>query len=225
MFTSTSFKATAAPCGRIEAGESYEDRDEEALVTEEVDYACGCRTIRHEYHDGSVSQRIVRHDGDRARRRARLRRIARRRRAAPLDTRRRTPDAPITSPLVPGSSCRDAVLTTSCWWAAAAPACARPSPSPKTNPRLRIAVVSKVYPMRSHTVSAEGGAAGVIRSRRQPRRARLRHHLRRRLAVRSGRRRGVRQGGARRSCCGSSTGAARGAASRTAASPCGRSAA
>src|SRR5205809_61677 len=29
--------------------------------------------------------------------------------------------------------------------------------------RLRVAVVSKVYPMRSHTVSAEGGAAGVIR--------------------------------------------------------------
>ena len=29
-------------------------------------------------------------------------------------------------------------------------------------PGLRIAVVSKVYPMRSHTVSAEGGAAGVI---------------------------------------------------------------
>jgi len=32
----------------------------------------------------------------------------------------------------------------------------------ETNPQLRIAVVSKVYPMRSHTVSAEGGAAGVI---------------------------------------------------------------
>jgi fumarate reductase flavoprotein subunit len=32
----------------------------------------------------------------------------------------------------------------------------------ETNPALRIAVVSKVYPMRSHTVSAEGGAAGVI---------------------------------------------------------------
>jgi fumarate reductase flavoprotein subunit len=30
--------------------------------------------------------------------------------------------------------------------------------------RLSVAVVSKVYPMRSHTVSAEGGAAGVIRS-------------------------------------------------------------
>jgi fumarate reductase flavoprotein subunit len=34
----------------------------------------------------------------------------------------------------------------------------------ETNPRLSIAVVSKVYPMRSHTVSAEGGAAGAIRA-------------------------------------------------------------
>ncbi len=32
------------------------------------------------------------------------------------------------------------------------------------NPKLNVAVVSKVYPMRSHTVSAEGGAAGVIKS-------------------------------------------------------------
>ena len=32
----------------------------------------------------------------------------------------------------------------------------------ETNPRLTMAVVSKVYPMRSHTVSAEGGAAGAI---------------------------------------------------------------
>jgi fumarate reductase flavoprotein subunit len=32
----------------------------------------------------------------------------------------------------------------------------------ETNPNLSVAVVSKVYPMRSHTVSAEGGAAGVI---------------------------------------------------------------
>ncbi|NUT44143.1 MAG: fumarate reductase (quinol) flavoprotein subunit [Thermoactinospora sp.] len=30
------------------------------------------------------------------------------------------------------------------------------------DPTLEVAVVSKVYPMRSHTVSAEGGAAGVI---------------------------------------------------------------
>src|SRR3981081_4467387 len=33
----------------------------------------------------------------------------------------------------------------------------------ETNPRLSVAMVSKVYPMRSHTVSAEGGAAAVLR--------------------------------------------------------------
>ncbi|HEY6969191.1 MAG TPA: fumarate reductase (quinol) flavoprotein subunit [Candidatus Angelobacter sp.] len=33
----------------------------------------------------------------------------------------------------------------------------------EVNPDLSVAVVSKVYPMRSHTVSAEGGAAGVIK--------------------------------------------------------------
>src|SRR5947209_13824479 len=31
------------------------------------------------------------------------------------------------------------------------------------DPRLSVGVVSKVYPMRSHTVSAEGGAAAVIK--------------------------------------------------------------
>ncbi|HEY8815608.1 MAG TPA: FAD-binding protein [Candidatus Dormibacteraeota bacterium] len=33
----------------------------------------------------------------------------------------------------------------------------------ETNPRLKVGMVSKVYPMRSHTVSAEGGAAAVLR--------------------------------------------------------------
>jgi fumarate reductase flavoprotein subunit len=32
------------------------------------------------------------------------------------------------------------------------------------DPKLTIAVVSKVYPMRSHTVSAEGGSAAVVRT-------------------------------------------------------------
>ncbi|MCH9006299.1 MAG: fumarate reductase (quinol) flavoprotein subunit [Proteobacteria bacterium] len=33
----------------------------------------------------------------------------------------------------------------------------------ESNPGLRVALISKVYPMRSHTVAAEGGAAGVIK--------------------------------------------------------------
>ena len=33
----------------------------------------------------------------------------------------------------------------------------------EANPKLRIALISKVYPMRSHTCAAEGGGAGVIK--------------------------------------------------------------
>ena len=33
----------------------------------------------------------------------------------------------------------------------------------ESSPKLRIALISKVYPMRSHTCAAEGGAAGVIK--------------------------------------------------------------
>src|SRR5216684_4378109 len=33
----------------------------------------------------------------------------------------------------------------------------------EADPNLRVAVISKVYPMRSHTVSAEGGAAAVVK--------------------------------------------------------------
>jgi fumarate reductase flavoprotein subunit len=34
----------------------------------------------------------------------------------------------------------------------------------QTDPTLKIALISKVYPMRSHTCAAEGGAAGVIKA-------------------------------------------------------------
>ncbi len=61
--TTMSFTNQKAPCGRIVDGESYQDRDEEVLVTEALDYACGYRSIRHEYHDGGVSRNVVRHDG------------------------------------------------------------------------------------------------------------------------------------------------------------------
>jgi hypothetical protein len=52
-----------APCGRLVDAERYQDQDEDVVITLEVDYACGCCSIQHEYHDGSVSRRIVRHDG------------------------------------------------------------------------------------------------------------------------------------------------------------------
>ncbi|HEX8012368.1 MAG TPA: fumarate reductase (quinol) flavoprotein subunit [Casimicrobiaceae bacterium] len=42
----------------------------------------------------------------------------------------------------------------------------------QTDPSLTIALVSKVYPMRSHTVAAEGGAAGVVQAHDS-----LQHHF------------------------------------------------
>jgi hypothetical protein len=59
----TAFKGEQAPCGQIVDGERYQDADDECLVTEQWYYACGCRSTRHEYHDGSVCCRVVRHDG------------------------------------------------------------------------------------------------------------------------------------------------------------------
>ena len=113
---------------------------------------------------------------------------------------------------------RGASGTTSSSSAAAARVCAPRSPPSRRIPRLSVALVSKVYPMRSHTVSAEGGAAARRARRRQPRDARLRHGEGLRLPRRPGRDPVLRRAGARASSRCSSTGAARGAATRTAAS-------
>jgi hypothetical protein len=61
--TSTRFTGEQAPCGRVVDGEHFRDQDDECLVSDEMHYACGCRVIRHEYHDGTVSHRVTRHDG------------------------------------------------------------------------------------------------------------------------------------------------------------------
>ena len=58
-----SFKGQKAPCGRLADGDLYEDHDDEVVLTKETLYACGCQSIQHEYHDGSVSTKVVRHDG------------------------------------------------------------------------------------------------------------------------------------------------------------------
>ena len=63
VLTNSTLPAQLAPCGRIVDVERYQDEDEEVVVTQELDYACGCRSIRHEYHDGTISRKVVRHDG------------------------------------------------------------------------------------------------------------------------------------------------------------------
>jgi len=59
----TSFVSQRAPCGRIVDGERREDRDDDCLLTDDVYFACGCRSISHEYHDGSMRRKVSRHDG------------------------------------------------------------------------------------------------------------------------------------------------------------------
>jgi hypothetical protein len=61
--TSTHFDDMQAPCGQRVDGERLRERDDDCLISDDMFYACGCKTIRHEYHDGSVSRTVVRHDG------------------------------------------------------------------------------------------------------------------------------------------------------------------
>jgi hypothetical protein len=61
--TNATVKNQSAPCGQIVDAESCQDRDDEGLVISDMYYGCGCRSIRHEYHDGSICRRILHHDG------------------------------------------------------------------------------------------------------------------------------------------------------------------
>jgi hypothetical protein len=63
VLTKVGFRSQNAPCGQVVDGETYQDQDEEVLVTHELDFACGCRTIRHEYYDSSVSRKVIHHNG------------------------------------------------------------------------------------------------------------------------------------------------------------------
>ena len=62
---------------------------------------------------------------------------------------------------------------TCCWWVVEERGLRAAIAVSEVDPNLSVAVVSKVYPMRSHTVSAEGGSAGRHQGGRQPGRTRL----------------------------------------------------
>jgi hypothetical protein len=63
MKAASTFTERSTPCGRRSDGERYEDRDGATLLTDLVLFSCGCRIVRHEYHEGSVGRTVVRHDG------------------------------------------------------------------------------------------------------------------------------------------------------------------
>ena len=61
--TSTGFIKEKAPCGRRVRGSRYHEDDGSGMLCDDVNYACGCRTIVHIFHDGSCRTRTIRHDG------------------------------------------------------------------------------------------------------------------------------------------------------------------
>lgn len=63
MKTSNTFSDQPTPCRERRGGERYEDQDGATFLTQLVIFSCGCRIVRHEYHDGSVNRTVVRHDG------------------------------------------------------------------------------------------------------------------------------------------------------------------
>jgi hypothetical protein len=61
--TSSSFAREKAPCGRTVDGKHHHEEDDQGLVIDDTYYACGCRRNHHEYHDGSVRNTVIRHNG------------------------------------------------------------------------------------------------------------------------------------------------------------------
>jgi hypothetical protein len=63
VVTISRFSRERAPCGQFVSGEQHRDADDEGLIFVDMQYACGCRESRHEFHDGSMRTQAVRHDG------------------------------------------------------------------------------------------------------------------------------------------------------------------
>jgi len=61
--TNVPFSKERAPCGKTVDGSRHQESDDDGLAYNDVNYSCGCRHISHQFHDGTIRTRIVRHDG------------------------------------------------------------------------------------------------------------------------------------------------------------------
>ena len=57
------FSSERAPCGKQMSGRRHQDVDSQGFILDNRTYACGCRQIHQQFHDGSGRARIIRHDG------------------------------------------------------------------------------------------------------------------------------------------------------------------
>ena len=63
VVTTTHFTKQKAPCRHTSDGDHHIEADDDGLIYDDLNYSCGCREIRHIYHDGSTRIRTIRHDG------------------------------------------------------------------------------------------------------------------------------------------------------------------
>ena len=63
VVTTTHFTKQKAPCGHTSDGDHHIEADDDGLIYDDLKYSCGCREIRHIYHDGSTRIRTIRHNG------------------------------------------------------------------------------------------------------------------------------------------------------------------
>ena len=61
--STTHFDRQKAPCGHLAEGYHHVESDDDGLNYDDLRYACGCREVRHVYHDGTTRNRTIRHDG------------------------------------------------------------------------------------------------------------------------------------------------------------------
>ena len=61
--TITRFDPKPAPCGQQRDGEHHQTEDLQGLITIDAIFACGCQTHHEEFHDGSVHNQSVHHNG------------------------------------------------------------------------------------------------------------------------------------------------------------------
>lgn len=63
VVATTYFSGRKAPCGHTANGDHHVEDDDAGLLYDDFTYSCGCREIRHIYHDGSVRIKTIRHGG------------------------------------------------------------------------------------------------------------------------------------------------------------------
>jgi len=60
---SVRFSSERAPCGKRMGGRRHVDGGSQGYILDNWTYACGCRRVHQQFHDGSGRAQTIRHDG------------------------------------------------------------------------------------------------------------------------------------------------------------------